>query len=102
METGSPASIPAAAAGILRRPLLTEKTTRGIEVLNAYVFEVSPGANRLLVKKAVEEGFGVKVLKVNMRNRKGKLKRMGRSLGYGQNRKEAVVTLKTGDKLDIY
>ncbi len=87
---------------ILRRPMLTEKTTRGIETLNAYVFEVARSANKLQVKKAVEDAFEVKVVKVNMRNKKGKFKRIGRSAGYGQDRKEAVVTLKAGDKLDIY
>ena len=49
-----------------------------------------------------EELFSVKVVKVNVRNRKGKAKRMGRSMGYGQGRKEAIVTLRQGDKLDIY
>ncbi len=87
---------------ILRRPMLTEKTTRGIETLNAYVFEVARSANKLQVKKAVEDAFEVKVVKVNMRNKKGKFKRIGRSAGYGQDRKEAVVTLRAGDKLDIY
>jgi large subunit ribosomal protein L23 len=87
---------------ILRRPLLTEKSTRGIEIANQYIFEIAPGANRLLVRKAVEDAFGVKVLKVNIRNRKGKLKRVGRSIGYGANRKEAIVTLRAGDKIDVY
>jgi len=87
---------------ILRRPVLTEKTTRGIETLNAYVFEVDRDANKLQVKKAVEDAFNVKVVKVNIRNKKGKLKRIGRSVGFGRDRKEAVVTLKTGEKLDIY
>jgi large subunit ribosomal protein L23 len=87
---------------VLRRPLLTEKTTRGIETLNTYVFEVAREANKLLVRKAIEELFGVKVVKVNIRNRRGKFKRMGRSAGFGKDRKEAIVTLKQGDKLDIY
>ncbi|MBI4603093.1 MAG: 50S ribosomal protein L23 [Planctomycetes bacterium] len=87
---------------LLLRPVITEKTTRGIEVLNAYVFEVRADANKLTVRKAIEETFGVKVVKVNMRNRKGKFKRLGRSFGYGKDRKEAVVTLRQGDKLDIY
>ena len=87
---------------ILKRPVLTEKTTRGIETLNVYVFEVAGDANKLLVKKAVEESFNVKVAKVNMRNRRGKFKRVGRSAGYGQDRKEAVVTLRAGNKLDVY
>lgn len=87
---------------VLRRPLVTEKSTHGIETLNAYMFEVSRDANKLEVTKAVEELFGVKVVKVNIRNRAGKAKRVGRSVGYGRDRKEAIVTLRQGDKLDIY
>jgi large subunit ribosomal protein L23 len=82
--------------------MLTEKSTRGIESLNAYVFEVSRTTNRIEVKKAVEEAFGVKVVKVNIRNRKGKFKRTGASYGYGQDRKDAIVTLRPGDKIDVY
>lgn len=89
-------------ANILRRPLLTEKSTWGIEALNVYVFEVAKEANKLLVKQAIEASFDVKVEKVNMRNRKGKFKKMGRSSGFSQDRKEAVVTLKEGFKLDVY
>jgi large subunit ribosomal protein L23 len=87
---------------LLRRPILTEKTTHGIEALNAYVFEIAPGANKLQVRKAVEEIFDVKVVKVNIRRRRGKLKRIGRSYGYGKDKKEAIVTLRTGDKIDVY
>ena len=87
---------------IVRRPVLTEKTTHGIETLNTYVFEVHSEANKIQVRKAIEELFNVKVVKVNIRNRRGKLKRVGRSFGYGRDRKEAIVTLKSGDKLDIY
>ncbi len=87
---------------VLRRPILTEKSTRGMELQNAYVFEVVPSANKLMVRRAVEELFSVKVVKVNMRNRQGKLKRIGRSIGHSKNRREAIVTLRKGDKLDIY
>jgi len=87
---------------ILRRPVLTEKSTRGIEARSAYVFEVAPDANKILVRRAVEELFGVKVLKVNMRVRKGKRKRVGRSTGFGKDRKEAIVTLRPGQKIDVY
>jgi len=90
------------AHAILRRPILTEKSTRGIESLNAYVFEVAANANKLTVKVAVEELFDVKVEKVNVRVRKGKQKRVGRSVGYGKDRKEAIVTLKPGQKIDVY
>jgi large subunit ribosomal protein L23 len=87
---------------VLRRPVLTEKSTRAIEVANQYVFEVAPEANKLLIRKAIEELFGVKVVKVNVRTRRAKLKRVGRSVGYGSDRKEAIVTLRQGDKLDVY
>ena len=87
---------------ILRRPVLTEKSTRAIEVANQYVFEVDPQANKLQVRKAVEDLFSVKVVKVNIRTRKAKIKRVGRSMGYGSDRKEAIVTLRQGDKLDVY
>lgn len=87
---------------VLRRPILTEKSTRGMELQNAYVFEVAPSANKLMVRRAVEDLFDVKVVKVNIRNRRGKLKRVGRSIGYSKDRKEAVVTLRAGDKLDVY
>ena len=87
---------------VLRRPVLTEKSTKAMELGNQYVFEVSPDANKPMIRKAVEEFFDVKVLKVNVRNRRGKLKRVGRSIGYTKRRKEAVVTLRAGDKLDVY
>ena len=88
--------------GVLLRPILTEKTTFGIEALNAYVFEVHPSANKIQIRKAVENLFDVKVRKVNVRNRKGKRKRVGRTGGYGKNTKHAVITLAAGETLDIY
>ena len=88
--------------GVLLRPILTEKTTFGIEALNAYVFEVHPTANKIQIRKAVENLFDVKVRKVNVRNRRGKRKRVGRTVGYGKNTKHAVVTLAAGETLDIY
>ena len=60
---------------ILKQPILTEKSTRGMEALNAYVFEVASEANKIMVKAAVEDLFDVKVKKVNIRNRLGKRKR---------------------------
>ena len=77
--------------GVLLRPILTEKTTFGIEVLNAYVFEVHPSANKIQIRKAVETLFDVKVTKVNVRNRKGKRKRVGRSVGYGKDTKLSLI-----------
>ena len=87
---------------ILTRPILTEKSTHGIETLNAYVFEVAPSANKIEVRRAVEELFDVKVVKVNIKNCRGKRKRIGRSIGFSKDVKEAIVTLKLGDKIDVY
>lgn len=87
---------------ILSRPILTEKSTHGIETLNSYVFEVSPAANKIEIRRAVEELFDVKVVKVNVQNRRGKRKRIGRSIGFSKDVKQAIVTLKPGDKIDVY
>ena len=62
---------------VLRRPVLTEKSTKAMEVGNQYVFEISPNANKTLVRRAVEELFDVKVLKVNVRNRRGRMLNFG-------------------------
>ncbi len=87
---------------IIRRPVITEKSTGGIEHLNAYVFEVAQEANKIQIRRAVEERFGVKVVKVNTRWRRGKWKRLGRTFGRTSARKEAIVTLRPGDKIDVY
>jgi large subunit ribosomal protein L23 len=88
--------------GILHRPVITEKSTAGVEHKNAYVFQVDPKANKLEIKRAVEEVFNVKVIKVNTRRQIGKNKRMGWITGFTQCTKEAIVTLRVGDKIDIY
>ena len=88
--------------GILRRPTITEKSTAGIDRLNAYVFQVDPSANKLEIKKAVEDLFNVKVVKVNTHRRFGKFKRMGKTSGYRQSVKEAIVTLRRGEKIEVY
>ncbi len=87
---------------ILQRPVVTEKTTGGIDHLNAYVFQVTPRANKIEIKKAVEKQFNVKVIKVNTRWKQGKTKRLGRSLGRTSPSKEAIVTLRPGEKIDVY
>jgi len=95
---------------ILIRPLLTEKMTRLEEEQRKYAFEVHPQANKLEVKAAVEEKFGVKVLKVATNNRVGKTKSMttrskGRTIrteGRRSHWKRAVVTLAEGQKIDLF
>ena len=87
---------------ILYNPLITERSTDLREGLNKVVFIVSPYANKHQVKLAVERTLKVKVEKVNIINLEGKKKRLGKFEGKKPNRKKAIVTLKKGEKLDIF
>lgn len=87
---------------VLYHPLITERSTDLREGLNKVVFIVSPYANKLQIKQAVEKTLKVKVAKVNIMNVEGKKKRMGKFEGKKPNRKKAIVTLKKGEKLDIF
>jgi large subunit ribosomal protein L23 len=89
---------------ILRRPLITEKNTM-LNTEDKYVFEVAQDANKLDVKRAVEEVFKVEVQHVNMLNVKGKLRHSpGRRRTSGMTRswKKAIVTLKPGNRIELY
>ena len=87
---------------VIRRPIITERSMEGIAE-NKYVFEVAPRAGKIEIKKAVEEIFGVKVLKVNTIKLPGKWKRMGVHTGKRRDIKKAVITL-TADskKIEIF
>lgn len=80
---------------------LTEKATLLGEKLNKYVFRVSPRANKLQIKAAVEKLFGKKVVDVNTTNYAGKAKRTRGPLGRTSHWKKAIVTLKEGEKIDL-
>jgi large subunit ribosomal protein L23 len=84
---------------IIRRPLVTEKSTLMRESgANVIAFEVAPDANKIEVKKAVEELFKVKVEEVRLFNVRGKMKRMGRWAGKRRDWRKAYVRLKEGEK----
>ena len=85
------------ARDIIRRPLVTEKSTSLMGELK-YVFQVDNRANKVEIKKAVEELFDVKVKDVNTIRMTGKVKRMGLHSGRRHNWKKAVVTLAEGSK----
>ena len=87
---------------VLVRPLLTEKITGLREATNTVGFIVHPEANRLQIKQAVEALLKVKVERVNVLNIPGKLKRLGRFSGRRSDWKKAFVTLKKGEKLEMY
>jgi len=78
---------------IILRPIITEQSTEHVEI-KKYVFEVARDANKIEIKNAVEEIFGVEVMKVTTLNLKGKKKRMGRyPEGSRRDWKKAVVKL---------
>ena len=83
---------------VIRRPLITEKSTRLKEASNTICFEVARDANQIELAKAVTALFGVKVADVRVANRQGKLKRMGRFVGRRRDWKKAYVRLAPGEK----
>ncbi len=85
---------------ILRTLLRTEKGTSQASK-NKYLFSVERGANKIEIRKAVEEIYKVKVQGVNTVNMPGKLKRVRSVQGHTPDWKKAMVTLKTGHKIDL-
>ena len=79
---------------VLRRPLITEKTTGMRESGRTLVFEVARDANKIEIKRAIESIFKVKVSLGH-----GKVKRQGRFAGRRPDRKKAYVTLREGEKM---
>ena len=87
---------------IIRRPLITEKSTRQKEDARQYAFEVRRDANKIEIQSAVERLFKVKVLQVRTSNVLGKVKRVGRKYGKRPDWKKATLTLKEGDRIDFF
>lgn len=83
---------------IIRRPLLTEKSTTQRELANTYVFEVSVAANKIEVRRAVETQFKVRVAEVRIANMHGKWRRYGRFIGQRPDWKKAYVRLVKDEK----
>ncbi len=84
---------------VILKPVITETSMADAQD-KKYTFKVATDANKTQVKDAIEEIFDVEVAKVNIMNVKGKLKRMGRNVGYTSASKKAVVTL-TKDSKEI-
>ena len=87
---------------IIRRPLITEKTTIQKESFNQVTFEVDRKANRVEIKRAVEKIFNVRVAVVRTMQITGKVKRRGRILGKRKDWKKAIVTLMPGERIDFF
>ena len=86
---------------VLRRPLITEKST-ALQAEGKYAFEVVREASKPQIKQAVEKAFKVKVTAVNVMTVPGKTRRVGRRQVPTSPWKKAVVTLKPGDKIELF
>jgi large subunit ribosomal protein L23 len=86
---------------VLIKPVVSEKSYSLLDE-NKYTFIVRPDANKTQIKQAVESVFRVTVLNVNTINRQGKVRRTRFGLGKRPNTKRAIVTLKQGDRIDLF
>ena len=86
---------------ILLEPLVTEKAA-DLGADGKYVFIVAKDANKVEIAKAIESVYGTKPVKVNIVNMRGKKVRYGKITGKKKNWKKAVVTLKPGEKIEVY
>lgn len=91
---------------IIHKPVLTEKASLLTEKLNRYAFRVDHRANKIQIKAAVEEMFGVTVIAVNTSVVAGKAKSRYTKTGFVSGRspkyKKAIVTIKDGETIDFY
>ena len=86
---------------ILRRPVITEKSTI-LQEEGRNTFEVALNATKHQIKEAVEEAFNVDVLQVNTMHVRGKRKRFGPRIAQGRSWKKAIVLLSPGDTITIF
>ena len=84
------------------RPIVTEKSSEAYQERGEYTFEVHPDANKVAIKQAVEQLFGVKVTGVWTMNQRGKTRRVGKTVGTRSNWKKAIVRLREGDTIEIF
>jgi large subunit ribosomal protein L23 len=87
---------------IIRRPVITEKTSIQKEMSNQVTFEVDRRANRVEIRRAIEKLFDVKVAAVRTAQVKGKVKQRGRIVGKRRDWKKAIVTLMPGERIDFF
>lgn len=87
---------------VIIRPVVSEKSLAAMEENNCYTFEVAKTASKTQISQAVAEIFGVTVEKVNTLNVVGKPRRVRYAMGHTKAWKKAFVTLKDGDKIDIF
>jgi large subunit ribosomal protein L23 len=87
---------------VIKRPVISEKSTALAEIAGRYVFEVATEANKQEIRDAVQQLFNVKVREVRTMTVHGKVKRVGAHLTKRANWKKALVTLAEGQKIDFF
>jgi large subunit ribosomal protein L23 len=87
---------------VIKRVLITEKSTIVKDEWNQYIFAVDRRANKIEIANAVEKLFKVKVLEVRTMNMVGKKKRLGKTVGEKPSWKKAVVSLAEGNRIEVY
>jgi large subunit ribosomal protein L23 len=87
---------------IVRKVLITEKGTLLREMRNQYFFEVACDANKIEIRRAIENIFKVKVDSVRTMQLRGKVKRQGRWVGKRNDWKKAIVTLQPDQKIELF
>jgi len=87
---------------VIRAPIVTEKSDQDREANNAYAFEVDRRASKDEIKAAVKQFFGVIPVDVRTSIVRGKVKRVGRSIGRRPNWKKAIVVLEEGQSIDLF
>jgi large subunit ribosomal protein L23 len=87
---------------VIKRPIISEKSTALAEIGGKYVFEVASQANKHEIRDAVQQLFSVKVREVRTMVMHGKIKRVGRFETKRSNRKKAIVTLAEGQKIEFF
>lgn len=101
-QAAAPSGVTLEPHQIVLRPLVTEKGVHRSSRNNQYALEVSPLADKADIRRAVEELFDVKVLKVRTQNRKGKPRRYRFTYGHTKDWKKAIVTLDAEDRIDFF
>lgn len=85
---------------IIVKPIVTERSM-GQQAIGKYTFKVHPKANKIQIRKAVENLFKVRVQKVNTMKVRGKMRRFGQTIGKTSDWKKVIVTLKPGEKIIV-
>ena len=87
---------------VLKKPLITEKTTQMLAEGNLVAFQVYAQDNKIQIKEAVERVFSMTVTTVNTLVVPGKYRRFGKTIGHTKSWKKAMLRLKEGDKIELF